>query len=81
MDNGASSYRRFRLEGDECGLAEIIRDYRDGLIFYLNIHNTIMIPPHSGGYFSFGHSPNNTGGAQVRFLLDLPVMHGVTCYP
>ena len=36
MDNGASSYRRFRLEGDECGLAEIIRDYRDGLIFYLN---------------------------------------------
>ena len=23
-------------------------------------------PPHSGGYFSFGHSPNNTSGAQVR---------------
>ena len=36
MDNGASSYRRFRDEGDESGLAEIIRDYRDGLIFYLN---------------------------------------------
>ena len=36
MDNGASSYRRFREEGDESGLAEIIRDYRDGLIFYLN---------------------------------------------
>ena len=35
MDNGASSYRRFRDEGDESGLAEIIRDYRDGLIFYL----------------------------------------------
>ena len=35
MDNGASSYRRF-LAGDDEGLAEIIRTYRDGLIFYLN---------------------------------------------
>ncbi len=34
MDNGASSYRRF-LEGDEGGIADIIRDYKDGLIFYL----------------------------------------------
>ncbi len=36
MDNGASSYRRFREDGDEKGLTEIIRDYKDGLIFYLN---------------------------------------------
>ena len=36
MDNGASSYRRFRDDGDETGLVEIIRDYKDGLIFYLN---------------------------------------------
>ena len=35
MDNGASSYRRF-LEGDDSGLAEIMRDYKDGLILYLN---------------------------------------------
>lgn len=35
MDNGASSYRRF-LAGDDNGLADIIRAYRDGLIFYLN---------------------------------------------
>ncbi len=35
MDNGASSYRRFRDEGDENGLAEIIRQYRDGLIYYI----------------------------------------------
>lgn len=35
MDNGASSYRRF-LDGDESGLVEIIRDYKDGLILYLN---------------------------------------------
>lgn len=36
MDNGASSYRRFRNNGDESGLAEIIRDYKNGLIFYIN---------------------------------------------
>ena len=31
MDNGASSYRRF-LDGDEGGIMEVIRDYKDGLI-------------------------------------------------
>jgi RNA polymerase sigma factor (sigma-70 family) len=36
MGNGASSYRRFREDGDESGLIEIIRDYKDGLILYLN---------------------------------------------
>ncbi|MBE6608515.1 MAG: RNA polymerase sigma factor [Ruminococcaceae bacterium] len=36
MDNGACSYRRFRDTGDESGLEEIIREYRDGLVFYLN---------------------------------------------
>ena len=35
MDNGASSYRRF-LDGDDTGLTEIVRDYKDGLILYLN---------------------------------------------
>jgi len=30
---------------------------------------TIKIHPHSGWYFSFGHSPNTTGCAQVRLLL------------
>ncbi len=35
MDNGASSYRRFQ-NGDDNGLVEIIRDYKDGLILYLN---------------------------------------------
>ena len=35
MDNGASSYRRF-LAGDDEGLAEIVREYKDGLILYLN---------------------------------------------
>ncbi len=35
MDNGASSYRRF-LAGDDTGIVEIIRIYKDGLILYLN---------------------------------------------
>ena len=35
MDNGTGSYRRF-IDGDDNGLVEIINEYRDGLIFYLN---------------------------------------------
>lgn len=35
MDNGASSYRRY-LDGDDKGIAEIIRDYKDGLTLYIN---------------------------------------------
>jgi len=35
MDNGASSYRRF-LDGDDNGMEELIRDYKDGLVLYLN---------------------------------------------
>ena len=36
MDRGTEAYRRFREEGDEEALAEIIRLYREGLIFYLS---------------------------------------------
>lgn len=35
MDNGAGSYRRF-LAGDDNGFVEIVRDYKDGLILYLD---------------------------------------------
>lgn len=35
MDHGAGSYRRF-LEGDDSGMVEIIRDYKDGLTLFLN---------------------------------------------
>lgn len=35
MDNGAESYRRF-LDGDDFGMAALIREYRDGLMLYLN---------------------------------------------
>ena len=43
MDNGASSYRRF-LEGDDEGVVEIVRDYKDGLILFLNryVHNVYI---------------------------------------
>lgn len=35
MDNGANSYRRF-LSGEDEGLIEIVEEYKDGLILYLN---------------------------------------------
>lgn len=35
MDTGASSYLRY-LNGDDTGLTEIIRDYKDGLTLYIN---------------------------------------------
>ena len=35
MDNGACSYRRF-LDGDDKGLEEIVRNHKDGLIFFLS---------------------------------------------
>ena len=35
MDNGAGSYRRF-LDGDDKGIAEIVGEYKDGLILFLN---------------------------------------------
>lgn len=35
MENGVSSYRRF-LAGDDNGFVEIVRDYKDGLILYLD---------------------------------------------
>lgn len=40
MDHGAGSYRRY-LDGDDNGIIEIIRDYKDGLILFLNryVHN------------------------------------------
>lgn len=34
MDHGAESYRRY-LAGEDIGLMEIIRDYKDGLILFL----------------------------------------------
>lgn len=35
MDNGESSYRRF-LSGEDEGMLDLIREYQDGLILYIN---------------------------------------------
>jgi len=35
LDNGASGYQRY-LNGDDSGLVDIIRDYKDGLLLYIN---------------------------------------------
>ena len=35
MDNGASSYRRF-LDGDEAAFDAILKEYMDGLIFFID---------------------------------------------
>ncbi len=43
MDNGASSYRRY-LDGDDSGIVEIIKTYKDGLTLYINGYvNNIFI--------------------------------------
>ena len=34
MDNGAENYRRF-LKGDDSGIGEIVREYREGLMLYI----------------------------------------------
>ncbi len=34
MENGTDSYQKF-LNGDNDGMVEIIRDYKDGLMMYL----------------------------------------------
>lgn len=41
MDNGAGSYSRY-LAGDDSALGDIVREYKDGLMLYLNslINNT-----------------------------------------
>ena len=35
MDNGACSYRRF-LDGDEEAFDEIVKEYFDSLVFFIN---------------------------------------------
>lgn len=37
MDSGAESYRKY-LAGDDEGLVELVRDYKDGLMLYLNCY-------------------------------------------
>ena len=41
MDNGASSYRRY-LNGDESAFREIVKEYFDSLVFFVDryVHDT-----------------------------------------
>ena len=42
------------------------------ICIFIDLYNN-KYPPYNGGYFIFGHSPNTTGCAQVRF--------GLACQP
>ena len=72
MDNGASSYRRF-LQGDESGFVEIVRDYKDGLILYLNgFTNDIHIAEDlaEDTFVKLGvKKPNDKGGSSFKTWL------------
>lgn len=72
MDNGKENYRRFK-EGDKDGLTEIIRDYKDGLIFYINgfvnnIHTAEELAEDTFVYL-FTHRPRDKGGASFKTWL------------
>ena len=67
MDNGASSYRRF-LDGDDKGIAEIVGDYKDGLILYLNGYvNNIFHCRGIDGRYLFS-ADNQKPRYQVKFI-------------
>lgn len=72
MENGADAYRRF-LEGDEKGLEEIIDEYKDGLILYLNgyVCNLDLAEELAEDTFVrlFTKKPKNRGGASFKTWL------------
>ena len=47
MENGGNAYRRY-LDGDDGGMTEIIRLYKDGLIFYIMSTITICLDVEAG---------------------------------
>ena len=64
MDNGASSYRRF-LEGDDNGIVEIIKDYKDGLNLFLNQYvNNIYVAEELAEDTFLGSSQKSHGSQQ-----------------
>ena len=42
MDNGESSYRRF-LAGDDSGMVELVREFKDGLMLYLRSYTDLRL--------------------------------------
>ena len=68
MVNGESSYRRF-LDGDDEGLFEIVRDYRDGMLLYVNgIVGNIFVAEEVLANFALYECDLNTG----KPLRDIP---------
>lgn len=72
MDKGKENYLRF-LKGDKEGLTDIVRDYKDGLIFYINsfvsnIHTAEELAEDTFVYL-FTHRPRDKGGASFKTWL------------
>lgn len=72
MDKGKENYLRF-LKGDREGLTEIIKDYKDGLIFYINsyVNNIHAAEELAEDTFVrlFTHRPRDRGGASFKTWL------------
>ena len=86
IDNGAENYRRF-LRGDEEGIAEIVRAYKDGLIFYLNgyvndislrfmlyrkrLPETLLLETNIRGKREKGQKPQRNGDFRKKIAVSL----------
>ena len=86
IDNGAENYRRF-LRGDEEGIAEIVRAYKDGLIFYLNgyvndislrfmpyrkrLPETLLLETNIWGKREKGQKPQRNGDFRKKIAVSL----------
>ena len=68
MDKGAESYRRF-LDGDDSGLVEMIGEYRQGLILFLN-----------GIVHDLHEAEDITEDTFVRLLVKKPVFSGASSF-
>ncbi len=72
MDKGKENYLRF-LKGDKEGLTEIVKDYKDGLILYINsfVGNVHTAEELAEDTFVrlFTHRPRDKGGASFKTWL------------
>lgn len=83
MDNGKDSYARF-LSGDESGLVEIVREYKDGLMLYLNgyVHNIHLAEELTEDVFvKLGvKKPRDKGGSHFKTWLYTIARHSAIDY-
>ena len=72
MDKGTDSYARY-LNGDEQGFIDLVREYRDGLMLYINgfVHNfTIAEELTEDVFVKLGtKKPKNKGGSHFKTWL------------